>query len=134
MLINKQGNKSAKVAEKIEAAVGEVTVLDENDIAMFIQCVVTASLGEHHALYEPCHGSAPDISGKDIANPIASILSVGMMLRFSLDQPEAEQQIHSAVEHVLATNRTADIMADGKTRVGCSEMGDLIAQRLQDNA
>ena len=93
-----------------------------------------ASLGEKHALYEPCHGSAPDISGKDIANPIASILSVGMMLRFSLDQPEAEQQIHAAVEQVLATHRTADIMAEGKTRVGCSEMGDLIAQHLQDNA
>ncbi len=51
MLINKQGNKTIKVAEKIEAAVGEVTVLDENDVAMFIQCVVTASLGEH--LYDP---------------------------------------------------------------------------------
>jgi 3-isopropylmalate dehydrogenase len=94
----------------------------------------SASLGDNHALYEPCHGSAPDISGKDIANPIGSILSVGMMLRFSLEQPEAEQRIHEAVEQVLATHRTADIMAEGKTRVGCSEMGDLIAQHLQENA
>ena len=94
----------------------------------------SASLGAAHALYEPCHGSAPDISGKDIANPIASILSVGMLFRYSLDRPEAERQIHAAVEQVLATHRTADIMAEGKTRVGCSQMGDLIAQHLQDNA
>ncbi|MCZ6532992.1 MAG: 3-isopropylmalate dehydrogenase [SAR324 cluster bacterium] len=92
----------------------------------------SASLGENHALYEPCHGSAPDISGRDIANPVASILSVGMLFRYTLDKPEADEAIHRAVEQVLATHRTADIMAEGKNQVGCSQMGDLIVQHLEE--
>ena len=91
----------------------------------------SASIGRHHALYEPCHGSAPDIAGRDIANPIASILSVGMLFGYSFDRPEVEATVHRAVNDVLARYRTADIMEAGKTQVGCTQMGDLIAERLQ---
>lgn len=91
----------------------------------------SASIGRHHALYEPCHGSAPDIAGRDIANPIASILSVGMLFGYSFDRPEIEETVHRAVNDVLARYRTADIMEAGKTQVGCTQMGDLIAERLQ---
>jgi len=91
----------------------------------------SASLGERHALYEPCHGSAPDIAGRDQANPVASILSVAMMFRHTFQLPEAEAAIEAAVEAVLDTHRTADIMAPGKTQIGCSEMGDRIAARLE---
>ncbi|HEX9841179.1 MAG TPA: isocitrate/isopropylmalate family dehydrogenase, partial [bacterium] len=93
-----------------------------------------ASLGRRHAFYEPCHGSAPDIAGRDIANPVASILSVGMMFRYSFGLPEADEAIEHAVEAVLAAERTADIMAPGKRQVGCTELGDLIAQRLEAGA
>ena len=75
-------------------------------------------------LYEPSHGSAPDIAGKDIANPLATILSAAMMLRFSLRQPEAADRIESAVQHVLASGlRTADIWSAGTTKVGTRDMG-----------
>ncbi|HKI98672.1 MAG TPA: 3-isopropylmalate dehydrogenase [bacterium] len=91
----------------------------------------SASLGDRYALYEPCHGSAPDIAGRDVANPIASILSVGMMFRYTFGKPDADDAIQSAVDTVLSTHRTADIMAPGKQQVGCSEMGDLIARQLE---
>jgi 3-isopropylmalate dehydrogenase len=94
----------------------------------------SASLGRRHAFYEPCHGSAPDIAGRDLANPVASILSVGMMFRYSFGLPEADEAIEHAVEAVLATERTADIRAPGKRQVGCTELGDLIAQRLEAGA
>ncbi len=86
----------------------------------------SASIGERHALYEPCHGSAPDIAGQDLANPVASVLSVGMLFRHSLGLPGVDEDIHRAVDAVLATHRTADMMTPGKTQVGCEEMGDLI--------
>jgi 3-isopropylmalate dehydrogenase len=82
-------------------------------------------------LYEPSHGSAPDIAGKDIANPLATILSAAMMLRFSLNQPEAAARIESAVEHVLASGlRTADIWSQGTTKVGTRAMGDAVVAAL----
>jgi 3-isopropylmalate dehydrogenase len=82
-------------------------------------------------LYEPSHGSAPDIAGKDLANPLATILSVAMMLRFSLNQPGAAGRIESAVRSVLASGlRTADIWSEGTTRVGTSEMGDAVVDAL----
>ena len=78
-------------------------------------------------LYEPSHGSAPDIAGKDMANPLATILSAAMMLRFSLQQPEAADRIESAVQHVLAAGlRTADIWSEGTTKVGTRGMGDAV--------
>jgi 3-isopropylmalate dehydrogenase len=86
-------------------------------------------------LYEPCHGSAPDIAGRDIANPLAAILSAAMMLRLSLDMGEEADAVERAVNAVLEQGyRTVDIMskseaADGKCEVvGCAKMGDLIAE------
>ena len=82
-------------------------------------------------LYEPSHGSAPDIAGKGVANPLATILSAAMMLRFSLDQPEAAERIESAVQAVLAAGlRTADIWSEGHRRVGTREMGDAVVAAI----
>jgi len=82
-------------------------------------------------LYEPSHGSAPDIAGKGIANPLATILSAAMMLRFSLDQPQAADRIESAVKDVLASGlRTADIHAEGTKKVGTREMGDAVVAAI----
>jgi 3-isopropylmalate dehydrogenase len=82
-------------------------------------------------LYEPSHGSAPDIAGRNIANPLATILSAAMMLRYSLNQPDAADRIESAVRDVLASGlRTADIWSEGATRVGTSEMGDAVVAAL----
>jgi 3-isopropylmalate dehydrogenase len=82
-------------------------------------------------LYEPSHGSAPDIAGKDLANPLATILSVAMMLRFSLNQPEAAARIEQAVQAVLKAGlRTADIWAEGAHKVGTRAMGDAVVAAL----
>ena len=82
-------------------------------------------------LYEPSHGSAPDIAGKDVANPLATILSVAMMLRFSLNQAEAAARIEQAVRAVLAAGlRTADIWAEGTKKVGTRAMGDAVVAAL----
>ena len=81
-------------------------------------------------LYEPIHGSAPDIAGLGIANPLATILSVAMMLRYSLDQPQAADAIESAVTKVLENNRTPDIYEEGTNKVTCEQMGDLVCEAL----
>jgi 3-isopropylmalate dehydrogenase len=88
----------------------------------------SASLNEAgRGLYEPSHGSAPDIAGKDLANPLATILSMAMMLRFSLNQPEAAERVEAAVRQVLASGlRTADIWSEGTQRVGTRAMGDAV--------
>src|SRR5687767_10556233 len=92
----------------------------------------SASLDAHgKGLYEPSHGSAPDIAGKGVANPLATILSAAMMLRFSLNQAEAADRIESAVKHVLAQGlRTTDIWSEGTTRVGTREMGDAVVAAI----
>ena len=83
-------------------------------------------------LYEPSHGSAPDIAGKGVANPLATILSAAMMLRFSLNQPQAAQRIEAAVKAVLARGlRTADIHAPGTILVGTTEMGNAVVEMLK---
>ena len=82
-------------------------------------------------LYEPSHGSAPDIAGKGIANPLATILSAAMMLRFSLNQPQAAERIEIAVQSVLAHGlRTADIYSEGTTKVSTAQMGDAVVAAL----
>ncbi|HTT13433.1 MAG TPA: 3-isopropylmalate dehydrogenase [Burkholderiaceae bacterium] len=93
----------------------------------------SASLNEHNrGLYEPSHGSAPDIAGKDLANPLATILSAAMMLRFSLGRPELADRIEAAVRSVLAKGlRTADIAAPGERAVGTRAMGDAVAAALR---
>ncbi len=92
----------------------------------------SASLGENNkGMYEPIHGSAPDIAGKGIANPLASILSVAMMLRYSLALPEQAGRVEDAVQSVLARGfRTADIYTEGTRRVTTAEMGDAIVSAL----
>ena len=87
--------------------------------------------GRRKALYEPIHGSAPDIAGKDIANPLAQLLSFAMMLRYSFDQPEDADLMEKAARNVLARGiRTADIMQPGKTKVSTTGMGDALLQEL----
>ena len=82
-------------------------------------------------LYEPCHGSAPDIAGQGVANPLATILSVAMMLRYSLAQPMAADAIEKAVGQVLDQGlRTADIMSDGMQKVGTQVMGAAVVAAL----
>ena len=82
-------------------------------------------------LYEPSHGSAPDIAGQGIANPLATILSAAMMLRFSLNQPEAADRIETAVKKVLEQGyRTVDIWSEGTIKVGTAEMGDAVVKAL----
>ncbi|MBG7602754.1 MAG: 3-isopropylmalate dehydrogenase [Gammaproteobacteria bacterium] len=92
----------------------------------------SASLDENSkGMYEPIHGSAPDIAGQNRANPLATILSVAMMLRYTLDQPEMAGRVEKAVNQVLdAGLRTADIMSDGMTEVGTDAMGDAVVAAL----
>jgi len=89
----------------------------------------SASTGEGVGLYEPIHGSAPDIAGQGIANPLATISSVAMMLKYALNEEEASEKIENAIKRALANGyRTADISAyDAKEICSCSEMGDIIA-------
>lgn len=83
-------------------------------------------------MYEPIHGSAPDIAGKGVANPLATILSVSMMLRYSLDQGEMADKIDAAVNAVLDKGlRTADIYSEGTTKVNTAQMGDAVAEAIQ---
>ena len=92
----------------------------------------SASLGEKYAMYEPIHGSAPDIAGKDLANPLATILSVGMLFKYSLNMEEPNTWIEKAVESTLGQGvRTSDIMSDGMKLVGTKEMGDLVVAELE---
>ncbi|MBS0466652.1 MAG: 3-isopropylmalate dehydrogenase [Proteobacteria bacterium] len=92
----------------------------------------SASLNDKkQGLYEPSHGSAPDIAGKGVANPLATILSAAMMLRFSLNQAEAADRIEAAVKKVLAQGlRTPDIYSEGTTKVGTVQMGDAVVKAL----
>jgi 3-isopropylmalate dehydrogenase len=88
--------------------------------------------GRRRALYEPVHGSAPDIAGKNLANPLASVLSLAMMLRYSFDQAEEAAMLEKAVDRVLAAGyRTADIMTPGGTRVSTVGMGDALLKELE---
>jgi 3-isopropylmalate dehydrogenase len=93
----------------------------------------SASLNaQNRGLYEPSHGSAPDIAGKGVANPLATILSAAMMLRYSLDRAEAAQRIEAAVQAVLEDGlRTGDIWSEGTRKVGTREMGDAVVARLK---
>ena len=111
---------------------GDILSDEASMITGSIGMLASASLNEtKFGLYEPSHGSAPDIAGKDIANPIATILSAAMMLRFSLDLTKEADAIEDAVQKVLEEGfRTGDIYTEGTTKVGCTEMGRLIAERI----
>jgi 3-isopropylmalate dehydrogenase len=91
----------------------------------------SASIGEEFAMYEPIHGSAPDIAGQNMANPLATILSVAMMLRFSLNRSDLADKLEQAVENTLNDGvRTVDL-ADGGVSVSCSAMGDAVCKALE---
>ena len=111
---------------------GDILSDEASMITGSIGLLPSASIGDTApGLYEPIHGSAPDIAGQDKANPIATILSAAMMLRFSLDLDEAADAIEAAVKQVLKDGyRTGDIMSEGCTLVGTVKMGDLIADAI----
>lgn len=111
---------------------GDILSDEASEITGSIGMVPSSSLGEGTCgLYEPIHGSAPDIAGKDVVNPIACILSAAMMLRYSFDMPTEADEIEAAVNAVLDKGlRTADMMAEGCTQVGCTAMGDAILAEL----
>ena len=112
---------------------GDILSDEASMITGSIGMIPSSSLGATSCgLYEPIHGSAPDIAGQDIANPIGTILSAAMMLRYSFDMPREANAIERAVSDYLdAGYRTADIMSEGKTRVGCSRCGELITGYLR---
>lgn len=118
-------------------------ILTENmfgDILSDEASMITGSIGmlssaslrdDQFGMYEPSHGSAPDIAGKNIANPIATILSAAMMLRYSFDMDKEASAVEKAIQKVLKDGyRTVDIMSDGQKEVSCSVMGNLIVERL----
>ena len=108
---------------------GDILSDEASVIAGSIGMLPSASLGDSTGMYEPIHGSAPDIAGMDIANPIATIVSAAMMLEMSFGLVEEAKAINDAVDKVLDQNyRTTDIMSDGMKKVGCKEMAKLIAK------
>ncbi len=111
---------------------GDILSDEASVISGSIGMLPSASLGDGNiGMYEPIHGSAPDIAGKDIANPLATILSTAMMLKYSFNLIEEANMIEKAVESVLKNGyRTADIMQEGKKLVGTEEMGKLILQYI----
>ena len=111
---------------------GDILSDEASMITGSIGMLSSASLNEtRFGLYEPSHGSAPDIAGKDLANPIATILSAAMMLRYSFDMDQEADAVEEAVRQVLEDGyRTGDIMAEGCKKVGTREMGDQIAARI----
>ena len=111
---------------------GDILSDEASMVTGSIGMLASASLNDSKfGLYEPSHGSAPDIAGQDIANPIATILSASMMLRYSFDLDKEADAIENAVKQVLKEGfRTVDIMSEGCTKVGCKEMGSLLAERI----
>lgn len=111
---------------------GDILSDEASMITGSIGMLASASLNDtQFGLYEPSHGSAPDIAGKDVANPIATILSAAMMLRFSFNLDNAANTIEDAVQKVLQEGyRTVDIYSTGCKKVSCSEMGSLITDRI----
>ncbi len=111
---------------------GDILSDEASMITGTIGTIGSSSLGKTgRGMYEPIHGSAPDIAGKDLANPIGTILSAAMMLRYSFSMEEEATCIENAVNKVLDKNfRTGDMMSEGMTKVGCKEMGSLILEEI----
>ena len=140
MLVDNAAMQLVKAPKKFDVM---VTGNMFGDILSDAAAMLTGSIGmlpsaslnaSNQGLYEPSHGSAPDIAGKGVANPLATILSAAMMLRFSLHQPEAADRIESAVKSVLASGlRTGDIWSEGTKRVGTREMGDAVVAALSSS-
>ncbi|MBS7359817.1 MAG: 3-isopropylmalate dehydrogenase [Oscillospiraceae bacterium] len=112
---------------------GDILSDEASMITGSIGMIPSSSLGNTACgLYEPIHGSAPDIAGKDLANPIGTILSAAMMLKYSFDMATESDAIEKAVSEVLDEGyRTADIYSEGTTKIGCAEMGRRIAEKIK---
>ena len=112
---------------------GDILSDEASMITGSIGLIPSASLGESkRGMYEPIHGSAPDIAGQNIANPIGTILAAGMMLKYAFDMDEENAVIEKAVADVLSDGyRTGDIMEEGKTKLFCDEMGDKIVEYIE---
>ena len=112
---------------------GDILSDEASMVTGSIGMLSSASLNDtKYGLYEPSHGSAPDIAGKDIANPIATVLSAAMMLRFTFDLDREADAMEKAVKEILKKGyRTSDIMSEGCTLVGCTKMGDLLAAEIE---
>ncbi len=137
MYVDNAAMQLVKAPKKFDVIVtgnmfGDILSDEASMLTGSIGMLPSASLNaSNQGLYEPSHGSAPDIAGKGIANPLATILSAAMMLRFSLNQEIAAQRIEAAVQAVLKQGlRTADIYSDGTTRVSTVEMGNAVVQAL----
>lgn len=113
---------------------GDIISDEASMISGSIGILPSASLGKSSlGLYEPIHGSAPDIAGLNIANPLAAILSVSMMLKYSLNQINASYDIKSAINEVLKEYRTPDIYVKGTKKVTCCEMGTIICNKIKNS-
>ena len=137
MLVDNAAMQLVKAPKKFDVVVtgnmfGDILSDEAAMLTGSIGMLPSASLNDkNQGLYEPSHGSAPDIAGKGVANPLATILSAAMMLRFSLNQPEAADRIETAVKAVLAQGlRTPDIYSEGTTKVGTREMGEAVVKAL----
>ena len=112
---------------------GDILSDEASMITGSIGLIPSASLGESNTgMYEPIHGSAPDIAGQNIANPIGTILAAAMMLKYSFDMAEESDEITAAVNEVLSAGyRTVDIMEEGCEQLTCSQMGDKITSYIK---
>jgi 3-isopropylmalate dehydrogenase len=137
MLVDNAAMQLVKAPKRFDVVVtgnlfGDILSDEASMLTGSIGMLPSASLNDRkQGLYEPSHGSAPDIAGKGVANPLATILSAAMMLRFSLNQEAAAERIEAAVQRVLAQGlRTPDIWSEGTRRVGTVEMGDAVVRAL----
>ena len=137
MYVDNAAMQLVKAPKKFDVIVtgnmfGDILSDEASMLTGSIGMLPSASLNtKNQGLYEPSHGSAPDIAGKGVANPLATILSAAMMLRFSLNQEAAAQRIEGAVQKVLAQGfRTGDIYSEGTTKVSTREMGDAVVKAL----
>jgi 3-isopropylmalate dehydrogenase len=137
MYVDNAAMQLVKAPKKFDVVVtgnmfGDILSDEASMLTGSIGMLPSASLNaQNKGLFEPSHGSAPDIAGQGIANPLATILSAAMMLRFSLNQPEAADRIETAVKAVLAQGlRTPDIYSQGTTKVGTVQMGDAVVEAL----
>jgi 3-isopropylmalate dehydrogenase len=137
MLVDNAAMQLVKAPKQFDVMVtgnmfGDILSDEASMLTGSIGMLPSASLDENNkGMYEPCHGSAPDIAGKGVANPLATILSVAMMLRYTFANEEAAQRIEKAVKKVLAQGyRTGDIFEPGTTKVGTKTMGDAVIAAL----
>jgi 3-isopropylmalate dehydrogenase len=139
MLVDNAAMQLVKAPKSFDVIVtgnmfGDILSDEASMLTGSIGMLPSASLNsKNQGLYEPSHGSAPDIAGKGVANPLATILSAAMMLRFSLNQEAAAARIEAAVQKVLSQGlRTPDIWSEGTTKVGTAQMGDAVVRALKD--